>query len=79
MIENPIVPDGWSTEVVGTHHTAITAPAIGCVTIDWRERCYRGGLYVRTGRPQSTAKYIGRGWQDRLVHDAIEWLRKVTA
>lgn len=70
------LPDGWTSEHYVGCGTSITWPAHGGVTIDWERRGFRSGYSV-TGALTSTAKYTGRGWKQRLVDDAVAWLRGV--
>ena len=76
MIDCLPLPDGWTSEPAGSLLTMIRHPAGYMVTIDWRMRVFRGGL-TSIARPASTAKYAGRGWQQRIVADAIAWLESV--
>lgn len=75
MIENPTLPAGWTSELVGNGQVLIRGTH-GYVTVDWNKRGFRSGFSVY-GRLASTAKYVGRGWQQRLVADAVAWLQKV--
>lgn len=83
------VPWGWKTErhyndrymVITTHGNNQAVMA----TIDFRERGFRGGM-VFSGRFENEApfpgkrervRYSGRGWEQRIVDDAVAWLRSV--
>lgn len=63
----------------------LTAPQIGAATIDFRQRGFRGGAFVLSGkfvgdkltRAGNVRKlYEGRGWKQTLVDDAVAWLRE---
>ena len=74
------LPEGWGVVNLRlTHYLVIQRPAAGAVTIDLRFRCFRGGHGVTHGRPDGTARYVGRGWRQALVRDAIQWLGDVYA
>lgn len=50
---------------------------VGWVTVDFERRNFALGIgRLPAGRPQPTG-YIGRGWKDRLVADAIAHLTAV--
>ena len=77
------LPDGWVADASawpGGAVVAIEAPASigGFVTIDFDRRVFDGG-YGRPGQVNlpSKKKYMGRGWQEAIVSDAINWLTSV--
>lgn len=82
-IDYPTLPEGWTSEVQGEHHTVIRSP-FGCVTVCWgrgldyRTRGFRSGL-SSIGKLTSKGRYEGRGWMQRLVTDAVKWLQDVEA
>lgn len=76
MIENPTLPEGWTSEAYRHDCTVIHRKPYGLVTIDWTKRGFRSGV-SSTGRLTSTAKYMGRGWRQRLVADAVQSLRDI--
>jgi hypothetical protein len=53
--------------------TIIECPGVGAVTIDFDRRAYSGGFGFN--RQINKGRLSGRGWRDRLVADAIAWLR----
>lgn len=79
MIANPTLPDGWTSEDLGGSFLLIDTPRnrYRCsVTVDFTARGWRAG-WSKTGRLDSRDTYIGRGWRDRLIADAVEYLQEV--
>lgn len=81
MIANPTLPDGWTSEDLGSPFLLIRTreDQHGCfVTVDFADRGWRGGL-TKTGPlvPRDHRRYIGRGWRDRLIADAVAHLQEV--
>lgn len=79
MIENPTLPPGWSSEVAGNSHLLIIATVETLklyITLDFDKRGYRNG-YSTTGPMDSTTVYVGRGWKEQLISDAVQRLRSV--
>jgi hypothetical protein len=79
------LPEAWiSAPAFGGRFLVITSSRGassrgGSVTVDWLERCARGGQ-VWSGSPIATSVYYtGRGWRERLVADAVTWLQAVSA
>lgn len=80
------VPDGWILDLVSKswpHLVLLTAPPpLGMVTIDFRQRGFRGGCTVSghfvgekvTRRGITRPAYGGRGWRQKIVDDAVAWL-----
>ena len=48
----------------------------GIVSIDFEQRDFEGGC-CSVHRGKRSYDYYGRGWRDRLVADAIAWLKSV--
>ncbi len=78
MSTNPTLPDGWTYEDIGSERILIENPQRGMVTVDFDRRLFRSGYSTR-GPGQTTTKYTGRGWRERLLADAIVWLQAVYA
>jgi len=80
------VPEGWTLEALprDPDHVLLSTPPPGSyvVTIDFRLRGFRTG-YCTTGLLVGEAwntkrkKYGGRGWQQKIVDDAVIHLREV--
>lgn len=73
------LPEGWTVENPPNCRTSILSyPGAGFVSICWQRRCFETGY---TQHPRESArppfKYSGRGWQDRLLADAVEALKKI--
>jgi hypothetical protein len=85
MIEFKL-PDGWAREALQSGQVLITTPIKRYMaTIDFNGRGFRSGL-VQSGRFEGDKltrkglvrkQYKGRGWQQKLVDDAVAWLRAV--
>lgn len=70
------LPDGWtSAHMYGDRFTVITAPKIGAVTIDWRDRVFRLGVWFHGSTEMDP--YTGRAWKQRLVCDAVKKLQEI--
>jgi hypothetical protein len=80
------IPDGWvlekATGLTDVH--VLTAPYLGAATLDFRQRGFRGGAFVLSGRfvgekatrqGPARKKYEGRGWKQAIVDDAVAWLQ----
>ena len=53
-----------------------TEEKTGIVSIDFEQRDFEGGCcFVHRGK--RSHDYYGQGWRDRLVADAIAWLKSV--
>lgn len=71
------VPEGFTVE---DYHqglgVVIELPIVGGATINWKCRYWCAGYGVSSfGR--STKKYVGRGWAQAIVDDAVAMLREV--
>lgn len=68
------VPLGWDVDEIRPHEYAISvldrARRI-VVTVHLGQRRYCLGYGIECGGRVSTATYVGRGWLDRLVSDAV--------
>lgn len=69
-----VLPKGWKSERCDRDRfTVITAPGIGAVTIDWRDRVFRIGMWFHGDAKME--RYAGRGWRQRLAGHALAKLR----
>lgn len=73
------IPDGWTIRPMGQHgDQAIiqsSGPHAGMVTVDFERRVFRGG-HSTAGRGHGpNEKPVGRGWNQKLVDEAVKWLR----
>lgn len=71
------IPAAWRREVLTDFPdmALYTEPRFGgMVTVDYHNRGFRVGL-MRQGRMDSTKKYSGRGWRQRLELDAVAHLQ----
>jgi hypothetical protein len=84
------VPDGWkfeqlkpeSLEQVLLQSTPSAGMHTGYMaTIDFARRLFRSGLVMHGSGVKEYAhrKYEGRGWRQKLVDDAVEWMRSIDA
>jgi hypothetical protein len=74
--------EGWKHEWLADRHcVCIMRPSEiggGFVTIDFERRIYSTGY----GKPRQSAtptEYIGKGWKDRIVRDAIDHLERMVS
>ena len=73
-----LLPEGWTIEDLPRSRTSVVAGAGGFVSISWNVRRFELGYHCHvSGRPYPPYEYSGRGWQDRLLADAIAALKKV--
>lgn len=81
VITNPTLPAGWTSEDLGSDQLLIvgwtSVDYKQFVTVDFRRRGFRGGFSTH-GAMHSQSVYTGRGWSQRLVADAVAWLRAIT-
>lgn len=79
MIDNPVLPEGWLSLTEDKEILIIERPGVGGVTIHWDLRSALPG-YQRShvGKPIAGGPYIGRGWRERLLADAIAWLEALS-
>lgn len=80
------IPAGWTLEPATGWSEIFVLTAtdhLGCTTIDFQRRGFRGGAFVISGpfvgekltrRGYTRKKYGGRGWRQALVDDAVTWL-----
>lgn len=71
------LPTDWIAEELGFNVISLRRPGsfAGFVTIDFTQRIFSGGC----GQPhqlqaKNTQHYSGRGWQQAIVRDAVQWL-----
>lgn len=81
VLDGVRMPEGWTARRMGRNegYAEITAPIEHTsyyVTVDFAARAFRGGLSTH-GPSASTLVYTGRGWRQRLIQDAVVWLRVV--
>lgn len=70
-----VVPEGWSTSA-RPYEAFITSSSGYSATLNWVQRTIRPGA-TSFGKPINQTEYKGRGWQQRLVDDAVVWLRSL--
>lgn len=77
---NVKLPNNWTSHSsFEDRYLTITMPGTGSATVDWRDRCVRAGM-VWAGRSLSSGPiFTGRGWRERLVAFAVEWLQGIAA
>lgn len=46
-------------------------------TIDWAHRAFRSGMSCTGPMASAKKKYVGRGWRQALIDDAVAHLQKV--
>ena len=72
--------EGWLHEQLSDRHcVCIMRPRElggGFVTIDFERRIFSTG-YGKPRQGATTAEYAGKGWKDRIVRDAIDYLECV--
>lgn len=79
LFDAGLIPKGWTWEFVGEDLIVISAGARkGHVTIDLLRRSFRAGA-VKVRPRLSMTTYAGRGWRDKVVEDAVTWLKGVVA
>lgn len=68
------IPDGWTLEVdgycKGYDVLSTPGPVRYSATLDWKNRVFRSGM-SRTGRGSNTKTYVGRGWRQALLDEAV--------
>lgn len=62
---------------LGKGYDIIVLDGVGMVTVDWERRTFRAGG-TSTARPVGIVHHKGRGWQQRLVDEAVEWLSSLS-
>lgn len=77
-----VVPDDWTLELLPRQpdHVLLCAPSGCCVaTIDFRARGIRVGYNTASSflGDKHRKRYVGRGWRQTLVDDAIVYLREM--
>lgn len=81
MPESFTIPPGWKLELLRARpeQWLLTSPAprVGAVTLDFERRGYRLG-FVRHGKLATDKAYVGRGWKQELVDDAVAALTTAT-
>lgn len=73
------LPEGWKSEQMpySRNILVIDSPrGEGFVSVDFDTRGFRGGMSM-SGPLMRHGVYSGRGWRQRLVDDAVEWLRGI--
>jgi hypothetical protein len=78
-----IVPGGWTLELLPRQpdHALLRAPSGHMVTIDFCKRGIRmgystSGRFLGEGWNTHRKKYVGRGWRQELVNDAVALLQE---
>lgn len=85
-----VIPEGWTLEPYSPSSADIFVlhtppPPCYMATIDFKYRGFRSGMCMSgrwhgqkvTKKGLERPKYVGRGWQQRLVDAAVEHLREV--
>jgi hypothetical protein len=71
----PELPEGWRYE---NSHLEFLVHAVwpgrGAVSLDMRQRAF--ALGYTSVRQFGQPKYVGRGWKERMVKDAVAQLQK---
>lgn len=67
------VPEAWRAEELREGDYLLISGLDGMVTVDFRHRSYRGG-YSTTGPVIAGGTLTGRGWKQKLVDQAVQWL-----
>ena len=74
--------EGWKCEQLADKHcVCIMRPREiggGFVTVDFERRIFGTG-YGKPRQGANTAEYQGKGWKDRIVRDAIDFLERTMA
>lgn len=72
------VPEGWKLDHESDVQSIVSTPSpeVYYASIDWGERCFRSGM-TTFGSRINHQEYAGPGWRQRLVNDAVAWLRKL--
>lgn len=78
--DNIVLPDGWSVEnEPGNEDCVVLLPphSFGCgaVTVNLRKRAFALGFGAFSFCCDSSDKYQGRGWRQRLIDDAVSRLK----
>ncbi|MYM92658.1 hypothetical protein [Duganella vulcania] len=72
--------EGWTHEYLPDGHcVCFQRPGEiggGYVTVDFERRTFATG-YARPRVNAATVEYKGKGWQDRIVRDALDHLERV--
>jgi len=73
------IPEGWTLDhvtVTRGEEAILTAPGVGYVTIVWHRRGFRPGIST-IGKLIGKGPFRGRGWKQRLVNEAVAWLKEI--
>lgn len=73
-----VVPEGWTVETRNADEEIISSPSRYHVTLDWADRKPRPGI-TTVGKAINETEYKGRGWQKRMIDDALAFLEKLEA
>jgi hypothetical protein len=80
-IDKITIPDGWSIQNIAPYGVVISRPVEiggGFATIDVGQRAFTTGMCpVLVHNRIIPSEYSGRGWQQKLVDDAVRWLDNV--
>lgn len=74
---NIILPEGWTGEACGESFALYRDPSNGAVTVSFDRRWWNLGWGYSTtscnihGCTSRGTKYSGRGWQQKLIDDAV--------
>ena len=69
------IPVGWTHRYFSMYGVVVTYPGKGSVTINFQRRSFTSGFsHVRFKNEICRLVHGGRGWKQKLVDDAVEWL-----
>lgn len=75
-----LLPAGWTylVPVGDPDQVVLTSPdRMGSVTVDFKNRGFRGGFCTVGRFADESVTRTGRGWREKLVADAIAHLTKI--
>lgn len=73
------LPAGWESEDLGGDQHVLYSPSRLMVTVDFKRRDYWAGCHPGVSTQGQAGVWVrGRGWRQKLVDHAVEWLRSQT-
>ncbi len=80
--DNIVLPGGWNMEDEPSNEDCVVLlppNSLGCgaVTVNLKKRAFALGFGAFIFCCDSSAKYQGRGWKQRLIDDAVSHLKDV--
>jgi hypothetical protein len=70
-----LIPGVMEHEISSDGNMILIAAPNAIVTVDLIHRGFRAGGWTRHGAMSSIRQYRGRGWLNRLVFDAVLWVK----